>query len=625
MNSHVRFQLVPHSSNLMTRVDNDDVIFWQHLLIYPKPVTHARVVSFPTLYFNAFHPDLVQVNGPDGYVETPLANCHSSLALYGWRRNLGVARTLRLFSEAVFAKLGFFDFCKTAKCALLQAAQQTDIQLDSELDKWVRAGCFMHSVNHPKLHVLADIARAVARYAQLEVLAGSPENFLDDPLRAGPIWPVYPEIAARLGVTGSYLFKPPQNSGEIRLLDLETFIVESFARYAVVERDALVCARLEEPRYHDLEDLVRIRPPATKIETPLGTEIDQISPYAGLPEFQFWRPSVANISAQDIDPYVGSPLPIDRETRIATAGSCFARNVSAMLTSSGYKHFVTEAAPAGMTSDEARRRQYGVFSARFGNVFTARQLRQLFDRAYLTFEPQDIAWPRPDGRYADPFRPTIEPAGFATVHELLESRDTHFIAVRNMFEQLEVLILTLGLTEGWRARADGAVFPLAPGMSGGKPDSSTYEFHNFTVSEVVEDLQTFLQRLAEVNPAANIILTVSPLPLVATYERRHVLVSSTVSKSILCAAVDEIARANSHVSYFPAYEIVNGAFSRGSYYESDLRSPTSAALGHVMRIFVAHCRDGHNPRTERSGFLLEEIQRNMQVLCDEELMSSTIR
>ena len=55
---------------------------------------------------------------------------------------------------------------------------------------------------------------------------------------------------------------------------------------------------------------------------------------------------------------------------------------------------------AGETLGEAEReeRQFGLFSARFGNIYTARQLVQLFERAYGRFQPLDRSWQRPDGR-----------------------------------------------------------------------------------------------------------------------------------------------------------------------------------------------------------------------------------
>jgi hypothetical protein len=87
---------------------------------------------------------------------------------------------------------------------------------------------------------------------------------------------------------------------------------------------------------------------------------------------------------------------------------------------------------------------------------------------------------------------------------------------------MNVLVFTLGLTETWRSMADGAVFPLAPGVAGGEMDFSRYAFVNFQMNDVVADLDRFLTLLQKVNPHARTILTVSPVPLAATYEHQHV-------------------------------------------------------------------------------------------------------
>src|SRR5205823_7433624 len=141
-----------------------------------------------------------------------------------------------------------------------------------------------------------------------------------------------------------------------------------------------------------------------------------------------------------------------------------------------------------------------------------------------------------------------------------------------MFEQLDVFTFTLGLTEAWCSKSDGAVFPLAPGVAGGEMDFGFYTFTNFTVDEVIADLNRFIRKLGDVNHRANVILTVSPVPLVATYEGRHVLQATTYSKAVLRVAAETIRKEHRNVDYFPSYEIITGQFNRGAYFEGDLRS-----------------------------------------------------
>jgi hypothetical protein len=266
-----------------------------------------------------------------------------------------------------------------------------------------------------------------------------------------------------------------------------------------------------------------------------------------------------------------------------------------------------------------------VFSARFGNIYTARQLLQLYDRANRQFVPNEKAWLTGDGRFADPFRPQIESGGFSSLDELFKSQIRHLDSVREMFETLDVFIFTLGLTEAWRARADGAVFPIAPGVVAGEIDLERYEFVNFGADEIVADMQSFVDRLHTVNPRARIILTVSPVPLIATYENRHVLTSNTYSKSALRAAAEALIRHNSHCDYFPSYEVITGNHAGGQYFENDLRSVNARGVDHVMRLFVNHylakAEWQDNPsRNERE--LLNEAARISEIVCDEMALDS---
>jgi hypothetical protein len=534
------------------------------------------------------------------------------------------AETARLFVEPVFARLGFLTCWQPAKRALLREGEFTGFPLDAIFARLERQGCFMRTPSHPSLIVSAEIARALSQRAGLRSLSEAPEQYLADPMLRDDVWPVYPEIARDLGVLGGYAFMPGQPpSAQPVLLDLAEFIVQSFEAYAHTPADALASKRLEHPSFRDLEGVVageRSEPKrenASRPESEPGASSD--SPYSALPAARFWRRAIERVPARDVDPVGPPPFRFDRTLRIATAGSCFAQHMSRELVRHGFNYFVAERAPSGMPQAEAVRAGYGVFSTRSGNVYTARQLLQLFDRAYGTFTPRDATWLRPDGRHADPFRPLIEPDGYAHPDDVARAREAHLAAVRTMFEQLDVFVFTLGLTETWRSAADGAVFPLAPGVVAGRPDNAFYEFVNATAGEVTADLDAFVQRLKGVNAGARIVLTVSPQPLIATYEPRHVLVSATYSKAALRVAADEIERAHPDVWYFPSYELVTGAFTRGAYFASDLRTVTPDGVAHVMQLFLAHAdTTPHEAPSDRDASMLAENRANMDVICDEE-------
>ena len=319
---------------------------------------------------------------------------------------------------------------------------------------------------------------------------------------------------------------------------------------------------------------------------------DQTHFYAGRRAYTFWRTAVGTVKPATFDPVTHFPFKIGQQDKVATAGSCFAQHIAQHLATMGLTYLVTEQAHPIGTPEMASEYSYGTFSARTGNVYTARQLVQLFDRACGRFTPAETAWSDHDKqRWYDPFRPAIEPGGFWSEAELHHDRARHLAAVRQMFESLDYFVFTMGLTECWLSKADGAAFPVCPGTIAGTYDPDQHYFQNFSLQDTVDDMNGFVQRLSEVNPRAKIILTVSPVSLAATAEDRHVATSTTASKAILRVACDQLERAHDQVAYFPAYEIITANITRGRYYAKDLRSVTDAGVKHVMRLFRRHALD----------------------------------
>lgn len=347
------------------------------------------------------------------------------------------------------------------------------------------------------------------------------------------------------------------------------------------------------------------------------------NPYRTLPDKAFWRRAVATPARADVDPVGVFDLRISPETKVATAGSCFAQHIARHLKSSGYNYYVAEPGHPILAPSVRSRNNYGLFSARYGNIYTTRQLWQLFQRAYDQFNPAESIWDEGGDVFLDPFRPTTQPGGYISREELETDRRQHLAAVREMFENLDVFVFTLGLTECWRDRQDGAVFPVCPGVQGGSFDPERHEFYNQTVEDVVSDLANFKDGLAKVNPRAEIVLTVSPVPLVATAEPgANVLSATTFSKSVLRVAAEMARRTLPNVHYFPSYEIITGAYNRGAYYAPDLRDVIEDGVAHVMRLFMAHATDGAVAKSDAKPCSqhddhLQVAGRIVEVECDE--------
>ena len=347
-------------------------------------------------------------------------------------------------------------------------------------------------------------------------------------------------------------------------------------------------------------------------------------PYHALPDTAHWR------RADLADPVGRWGLRLTPRTQVATAGSCFAQHIARHLQSAGFSYLVTERGHPMLPEALRRTHGYGLFSARYGNVYTARQLRQLIARAYGVFAPKEDVWIDPKGRFRDAFRPRVQPGGFASAPEMERDRAQHLSAVREMFERLDVFIFTLGLTECWESRRDGAAFPLCPGVEGGRFDAGKYAFRNQDVGEVTQDMEAFLGDLRSVNPGAEVVLTVSPVPLMATAAPdAHVLAATTYSKSVLRVAAETLTQRFDHVHYFPSFEIITGPQARGAYMAEDLRGVTEAGIAHVMRIFLRHStQEGlaassrrSEPETPEIHPALDAAQAFIEVECDEAALS----
>jgi len=229
---------------------------------------------------------------------------------------------------------------------------------------------------------------------------------------------------------------------------------------------------------------------------------------------------------------------VTRTTRVSVIGSCFASNFRLWLLNNGYNFCQFEDGP--FTS---------VGSLRTGPLFNPGSVRQLVDWAYYGFTPVDTSW-IVDGRLCDPYRKFMS---WPTKRDMIIEREAHFAATRNMIEQSDVLILTLGLSEVWRNREDKSCYYLIPPP--GILDERYHEHVLLTVDECLSHLDRFYAIVQEKNPKLRLITTLSPVPLMASYFDRHAVVSDAISKATLRTALHWFCQNHPEVIYFPSYEM----------------------------------------------------------------------
>jgi hypothetical protein len=310
------------------------------------------------------------------------------------------------------------------------------------------------------------------------------------------------------------------------------------------------------------------------------------SPYENLPPEAFWRTGVVGNSPETIPGLYRKKFPIAKSARIATAGSCFAQHIAKHLRMRGYSVIDAEPAPPGLDSKSASEFGYGLYSARYANIYTARQLRQIADEACGKISPADIIWEK-DGRFFDAMRPSVEPRGLNSPETVLDHRAHHLRRVLEVIRTADVFIFTLGLTETWMHEPSGTTYPTAPGTIAGYYDPAVHRFHNFTFQEIYVDLKAFFEMAVKEKPDIRFLLTVSPVPLTATASGEHVLSATIYSKSVLRAVAGQLFHEYENVDYFPSYEIISGSLSRAKYFEENLRSVRAEGVEAAMNTFFA--------------------------------------
>lgn len=351
---------------------------------------------------------------------------------------------------------------------------------------------------------------------------------------------------------------------------------------------------------------------------------ENISPYKNIPPKSFWAQTAAVRDARDIEGFFVPKFEIRKTDKVVTAGSCFAQHVGRALRQSGYNVLDVEPLPPVVPQHISQKYGYGMYSARYGNIYTSRQLRQLICEAFESLSLEDGVWER-NTRFYDAQRPNVEPGGYDTPEEVIFHRNYHLACVRRLFEAVDVFVFTFGLTEAWCSRTMKTVYPTAPGTIAGSYDPMRHVFHNFSFKEIIDDFMFVRNYILSIRPHARFVVTVSPVPLTATATNLHVEVATCQSKSILRAVCSQLYSDCEDVDYYPSYEIITAQAARGCFYQSNLRTVSEEGVETAMRGFL-HAHGGHA--------CVEEVEQQYRmvpqgidddVVCEDVLLEEFLR
>ena len=215
--------------------------------------SRLRRIPFPDLYFNAFQPDQVYAWMRDGsLVESATGPYNSAIALWAWQHGLNAQQTISLFTPEVLGALGYHDRWQVSIDRLRHDfVPFPHLDYRDVIIPLQRSGAFMHTVNHPKVPAMAQMARLLAKQIDPSVDTESipVENMMVDGLfMASVSWSVYPSVANALGIKGAFMWKLEDHS----VIGLEEFVQRSFAKYEVQQPRDVDCHELLWPIYDEV-------------------------------------------------------------------------------------------------------------------------------------------------------------------------------------------------------------------------------------------------------------------------------------------------------------------------------------------------------------------------------------
>lgn len=233
--------------------------------------------------------------------------------------------------------------------------------------------------------------------------------------------------------------------------------------------------------------------------------------------------------------------------KVLTVGSCFARNIETRLHEIGFRvpALAVKLPDVERGSETANDllNKYNPHS--IVNEFVWAFEQPFPEEAYLELGPD--VWHDPH------LAGNARPSPIARVRQ----RRTMVTELFKVMPLCRCVIVTLGLVEAWFDEKTGLYLNSAPPAQAAKREPDRFRLDVLGHQEVLSALERLWALIrAHGSPKVRLLLTVSPVPLKATYTGDDVLVANSYSKSVLRAAAGAFAATHPEVDYFPSYEAV---------------------------------------------------------------------
>jgi len=288
-------------------------------------------------------------------------------------------------------------------------------------------------------------------------------------------------------------------------------------------------------------------------------------------------------------PRIDPKFKLRRDDRFYAIGSCFARGLEYAL--KRRKMSIESAAPEFARLVPVNEERTGIgFINKYNTFSILNELRWALDPAAV-FPIESIAKVT-ETTWSDPHaNPSLE---LVDLEETLKRRALLQTVTKRIVD-CRAVIITLGLAEVWRdVKADVYLnsTPIPPLL---EREPERYELHLTSFAQNWANLEAIHALLSRYgHPDFRIVVTVSPVPLHATFLKMDVVLATTYAKSLLRAVAQQWAIAHKNVDYFPSYEIVQNS-DRDAVWEPDRIHVTVAGLHHIIGLFLQSYLEEDSP------------------------------
>jgi len=214
-------------------------------------------------------------------------------------------------------------------------------------------------------------------------------------------------------------------------------------------------------------------------------------------------------------------------TRFFTMGSCFARNISRALTQQGYTSHHLE------------------IVEHINTTFANRAFIEWMSGAQASTSSALAT------RFAELVPPGWDPQ--STLDKIKHS---------------DVFILTLGVAPAFFDRVTGEYILPRPSQLSSRVLAEKYIYKTTSVQDNVDNVLQLIGFIRSIAPAIRIVITVSPVPLMASFEFESCVQADCISKSTMRLVAHEVVQnsALQNIYYWPSFEVFRWAGSNASNY-----------------------------------------------------------